>query len=379
MAPPRFLLPAATVCALAALALASPAAASELCLRLAPVLGFAAGMSAVVNLASAAGVFEWVVGQVQRLTPSRWGLALRFYALCVVSTVFFSLDTTAIMLTPLAVAVARRAGWGIEALALPVVWIANLASLPLPVSNLTNLLASGTAHFDSPGSFARAAALPAGALIAVALAASCAAFGRYAGTPAAPPAFAADRAAAPQPRAALAVLAATLVALLLPVPFWLTACVAAAAMALAIGPARSGIRWTQLLPWRALCLTTTLCAATTLAGQLGVTAWAAHLKGAPLWWFAVAGAAAANAVNNIPAYLALEPAVGNARDVLALLVGVNAGPLITPWASLATLLWADQLRRGGERVPWGKFVGSGVVLAPVAVALGTAAIGAVSG
>jgi len=77
----------------------------------------------------------------------------------------------------------------------------------------------------------------------------------------------------------------------------------------------------------------------------------------------------ADAVNNIPAYLLLEPAAGDAASSMALLVGVNAGSVVTPWASLATLLWADQLRRAGADVPWGRFVAWGAVLAPVAVAV----------
>ena len=37
---------------------------------------------------------------------------------------------------------------------------------------------------------------------------------------------------------------------------------------------------------------------------------------------------------------------------MALLVGVNAGPLVTPWASLATLLWLQRCRTAGVVVPW---------------------------
>ena len=52
------------------------------------------------------------------------------------------------------------------------------------------------------------------------------------------------------------------------------------------------------------------------------------------------GAGLANVVNNLPAYLIVEPAVADSSTrLMALLVGVNAGPLVTPWASLATLLW----------------------------------------
>ena len=62
------------------------------------------------------------------------------------------------------------------------------------------------------------------------------------------------------------------------------------------------------------------------------------------------------------------------RETLALLVGVNVGPLVTPWASLATLLWFDQLARRGEPVPWRAFALPGLVLAPVAVTLCTLAV-----
>ncbi len=41
------------------------------------------------------------------------------------------------------------------------------------------------------------------------------------------------------------------------------------------------------------------------------------------------GAGAANAVNNLPAYLALEPVAGSPARLAALLIGVNLGPLVT--------------------------------------------------
>ena len=130
----------------------------------------------------------------------------------------------------------------------------------------------------------------------------------------------------------------------------LTGVVAAVAMWFAVGPA-------------------------TLALQLGGTAaLTGTLAGAHPGVVAAAGAATANAVNNIPAYLLLEPAAGDAASAMALLVGVNAGSVVTPWASLATLLWADQLRRAGADVPWRRFVAWGAVLAPVAVAAATDAL-----
>lgn len=52
-----------------------------------------------------------------------------------------------------------------------------------------------------------------------------------------------------------------------------------------------------------------------------------------------AGAVASNAVDNLPAYLALSATTtDDAIRLVALLVGTNLAVLVTPWASLANLL-----------------------------------------
>ena len=81
------------------------------------------------------------------------------------------------------------------------------------------------------------------------------------------------------------------------------------------------------------------------------------------------GAVAGNLLNNLPAYLALEPVADSPVRLAALLIGVGAGPLITPWASLATLLWNERLRAVGIDVPWRRYVLWGLLAAPVVVAL----------
>ena len=85
--------------------------------------------------------------------------------------------------------------------------------------------------------------------------------------------------------------------------------------------------------------------------------------------FAGVGMLGANVVNNLPAYLALESAAGSPVRLAALLIGVNAGPLITPWASLATLLWHERLHAVGVDVPWNRYILLGLVVAPLTVAL----------
>lgn len=368
----RFLLPAAAVAAFAGLTVASPADAVALAARLIPVLTFAASMSAVVNLASRVQLFEWLVSAIGRGTGNRDAVFAGFLALAVASTVFFSLDTTAIMLTPLAVQLASRFRLPQPAVALSVVWIANLASLPLPVSNLTNLLALGGEAFSTNHDYIRAAAAPAAAAIAVAVAAAYSARLIYRGASSAP--NDAPTAVA-RPTAALVVIAFTVAALLSPVPYWLTGVVAAVAMWFAVGPAGRKAGAASLIPWHALLLAATLSAAAALALHVeAVAAAVGLLNGAHPGAIAAAGALAANGINNLPAFLALEPAAGGQDGVMALLIGVNAGPLVTPWASLATLLWADQLKRAGAAVPWRHFILWGLVLAPVAVTAATVAL-----
>jgi len=53
----------------------------------------------------------------------------------------------------------------------------------------------------------------------------------------------------------------------------------------------------------------------------------------------------------------------------ALLIGVNAGPLITPSASLVTLLWAGRCRSAGVAVSWRPFALRGALLVPPLVAI----------
>jgi Na+/H+ antiporter NhaD/arsenite permease-like protein len=82
----------------------------------------------------------------------------------------------------------------------------------------------------------------------------------------------------------------------------------------------------------------------------------------------------ANGVDNLPAYLALEPVAASPARIAALLIGVNAGPLITPWASLATLLWHQRLVALDVDLRWSRYLLLGLAVAPVTVALATLAL-----
>lgn len=378
--------PTAALAAVGGLAWAAPAQAGSLILRLAPVLLFVAAMSVVVNLAADAGTFDAVAAWARRRSWA--GLPIHVAAWCqtvllaLVATVFLSLDTTAILVTPLALAIARRAGVSTWATALTVIWIANLGSLLLPVSNLTNLLAAGSNVFDGPTAYTAAAWLPAAVAAGVAVTAAALVFRFSARTPP-PPAHATGEPAPSDPRlrTCLLALAVLLPLLASPVPYWLSAGVAALLLiGVSIAHAPRSVT-AALVPWRSLSFVTVLSAVAAAAHATGATSWIADQLAADqystggLLTIAGTGAVLANLVNNIPAFLALEVGVDTPHGMLALLIGVNAGPIITPWASLATLLWHDQLRRGGAEVSWWSFIRAGLVLAPIAVISPVLAIG----
>src|SRR4051812_313507 len=88
------------------------------------------------------------------------GLFLLVALLGTATTVVLSLDTTAVLLTPVVLSLALRLRLNPLPFALLAVWIANAASLLLPISNLTNLLALDRLDLTA-ASYARRMALPA--------------------------------------------------------------------------------------------------------------------------------------------------------------------------------------------------------------------------
>ena len=63
----------------------------------------------------------------------------------------------------------------------------------------------------------------------------------------------------------------------------------------------------------------------------------------------------------------VRPPADDPVRLAALLIGVNAGPLITPWASLATLLWHARIVAAGVTLSWGRYALLGLVGAPLIV------------
>lgn len=339
-----------------------------------PILLFVVAITVVANLAATAGVFDLSTAFLGRVARGRAVLLwLVVVVLAVMSTAFLSLDTTAVLLTPVVVRVARAHGLPPLPFALSTVWLANTASLWLPVSNLTNLLAEERLGSVGPGAFLlllgpSALVATVVTVAALALVSRRALTGRF--QPAEPPRIA-DR--------GLVLFAAIVVGVLLPflvsgIPPWIPSSVAAVLLVAAfVWRSPRSIR-PSIVPWQLVVFAGGLFLAVGAVQSLGADSVLAMIAGAgddliSLWQLAGTGMLGANAINNLPAYLVLENVADSPARLGALLIGVNAGSLITPWASLATLLWHQQLAGEDLTVKWGRYALLGLATAPLVVLL----------
>ncbi len=82
----------------------------------------------------------------------------------------------------------------------------------------------------------------------------------------------------------------------------------------------------------------------------------------------------ANVINNLPAYLVAEPFAHTTSRLVTVLVGVNVGPMVLVWGSLANLLWLRACRTRGVSVSAVRFGLEGLLVVPFAVAAGVLAV-----
>jgi arsenical pump membrane protein len=340
--------------------------------RVWPILLFVVAITIVTELAAEAGLFAIIAERLALWGGGRaWLLWMLVVVVATASTVFLSLDTTAVLLTPVVVVVARHVGLPPMPFALTTVWLANTASLLLPVSNLTNLLAEQRMGTESPLAFAALMVVPAAISVVIPVVILFLLFrksllARY---------EQAER--EPSSDRVLVVASGIVVALLIPalvsgLEVWIPASVAALILCGFFLVRRRSVLKFSLLPWQLILLASGLFLVVEAAHEIGVTAVLSALAGSgqsPLDLLRVSGVGVlgANAVNNLPAYLALEPAAASPARLVALLIGVNVGPLITPWASLATLLWHERLKGLGVEVSWPKYVALGLLVVPLTV------------
>jgi arsenical pump membrane protein len=308
-------------------------------------------------------------------------LFLLCVALASTTTVFLNLDTTAVLLTPVLLALAHRADIAALPLAMTTIWLANTASLLLPVSNLTNLLAADRVALPAT-EFAARMWGPQLASMAVTMVFLWLFYwrrGRRNGERYRPPQP--IQLPTPRDRTLFWVASAACLLFILAIPFIhdeiaYAATAAAGLVVIAFAALdRTALRL-NLIPWQLLVLVTGLFLVVPTLSQHGLAELMTAIIGtdpgvAGALRAAGAGAGFSNVINNLPAYAAGEAVVPeqNQTQLLALLIGTNVGPIVTPWASLATLLCLESCRSHGVRVGMRRFVVIGLGLA----VLGTAA------
>jgi arsenical pump membrane protein len=353
--------------------------AVELWDRVWPILLFVAAITVVTELAAEAGVFTVLAQQTARWGRGRaWVLWLLVVLVAALSTIFLSLDTTAVLLTPVVIVMARHAGLNPLPFALTTVWMANAGSLLLPVSNLTNLLAQHAMGNPSPGAFAALMLAPAIVaiivpMVVVFLISRRSLLVRY---------ETGEEDTVDDPVlfwVSGAVVVALVPLLVSGVEVWIPASAAAVVLLVVFLLRRKAVIRFGLLPWQLILLASGLFLFIEALHALGLGAIMAAVSGTgesplALLRLSLTGMVGANAIDNLPAYLALEPVAGSPVRLAALLVGVNAGPLITPWASLATLLWHQRLTSFDVQIRWSRYMLLGLVVAPVTVVLATIAL-----
>jgi arsenical pump membrane protein len=347
---------------------------------LGPTVGFLAALLVLADGCRRAGLFDALGAAMAfgaRGQPRRL-LAMVFLS-AATTTAVLSLDATIVLLTPIVFATAARLRANPRPHVYACTHLANSASLLLPVSNLTNLLA-----FQLSGlSFARFAELMVLPWL-VALGIEWVVLSRS---------FAGDlRRLAPAGRTdrpprlpvfALGVVALTLAGFALSslvgvAPVWVAA---AGALALASRERPAPKELLSAAEPTFLIFVLGLGVIVRAASNHGLaSAIDTFLPSGSgllaLLAVAAVSAVVANLVNNLPATLIILSAVaaGAPGAVLAMLIGVNVGPNLTYVGSLATLLWRRVVHAHDEEVDAREFVRLGALTVPATLLASTAAL-----
>jgi arsenical pump membrane protein len=358
---------------------------------LGPVIGFLAAILVLAHLCDDDGLFRACGGWMARAGAGRATLSgarrllAQVFVVASVTTAVLSLDATVVLLTPVVFATASRLGLRAKPHVYACTHLANSASLLLPVSNLTNLLAFAASGLAFPR-FAALMALPWLAVIGT----EYAVFNRF---------FAADLSVrpgrdhqdrtrdTPLPVFTLAVVVLTLAGFVAASaagvnPAWAAFAGAAALAVRALARRRAGpaslVRAVDV-PFLLFVLGLGIVVKAVVRDGLG-TALAPLLPGGTslpaLLATAALAAALANVCNNLPAVLVLLPlaAPSGAGAVLAVLLGVNIGPNLTYTGSLATLLWRRILRQHESAPYLGEFTRLGLLTVPAGLIVAVLAL-----
>ncbi|BBY24241.1 SLC13 family permease [Mycobacterium stomatepiae] len=347
------------------------------------VVAFLGAVLVLAKLCDDEGLFEAAGAAIARTPRGSHGLLRHVFVIAAAITAVLSLDATVVLLTPVVLAAVRRLRTPLRPYAYATAHLANGASLLLPVSNLTNLLAFHVANVSFT-KFTLMMALPWLATVTTL-------YLVFRGF------FARDLRAAPNPEQlgpaprppvfVLVVVALTLAGFAFSEP-------------LGIAPAWVALAGSSVLAVRSLRRRHTTVMEILRSAQvsflvfvlaLGVVVQAVTLNGMDrvmsavlphgsglpaLLAVAAVAALLANIVNNLPATLVLLPLVAPAGPVavLAVLIGVNIGPNLTYVGSLSNLLWRRVLRQHSVEAGVGEYTRLGLCTVPPALTIAVVAL-----
>jgi arsenical pump membrane protein len=344
--------------------------------RLAPVVAFLITILVVSDVCARAGMFTAAAQRVGRWSGDSAGrLFTGVFVLAAVVTATLSLDATVVLLTPVVLAAGVARSVPDEPGTYACLRMANSASLLLPVSNLTNLLALPHLDLTFTGFALRTAPVLTVVLVVEYVGLRLLFRDRLDTRPQPDP-----TPPTPWPVVPVAVVAAMLVGFAVVSPFggqpWWASL--AAAVALAVWAVRRGLaRPIHLVhaahPGFAIwVLALGVVVAGLAAGFLGDTVRdlvpGSTSLGA-LVGIAVLATVLANVLTNLSATLLLVPVIAplGSTAVLAALLGLNIGSGLTWTGSLANLLWRRTLQRHDRRPGSGAFHRVSLTITPVSL------------
>ncbi len=341
---------------------------------LGPTVGFLAAMLLIAEGCRREGLFDAIGALMARgAAGSPHRLLVFVFVIATAITAVLSLDATIVLLTPVVFATARQMRTSAKPHVYACAHLANSASLLLPVSNLTNLLAFHATKLSFLH-FSALMLLPTTAAVSL----EWIVLRRFFAKDLRPPQHAATEPDGPHlPRFAIAILTFVLAGFAL-------------SSVLGIQPVWFATAGAVLITLPALAHKTVAPVVLVRAAQpgflifvlaIGVIVHAASINGLDtavravlpsggslpdLLAIAALSAALANLLNNLPATLIIVPvaAVAGVGPVLATLIGVNVGPNLTYVGSLATLLWRRVLHSEDMEVELGEFVRLGALTVP---------------
>jgi arsenical pump membrane protein len=354
---------------------------------------FLLSLLALSLLVGKSGFFEWAAIRCARVARGdAHSLYRNAFVAGAIITAILSLDTTAVMLTPVLLALVKRLKVPAAPYVVLCAFVANVGSLALPISNLTNLLFADSFH-QTFAAFAARMIVPQLVALVTTFAVLRWYFRREL-----PQRF--DGESLPEPASVvphqayflvcITVLAVVLVGYFLaplmglePFVFAIAGCGVLLIVGVAAG--RVHLRAAGEILWHIFPFVIGLFIAVQALENLGIigyeSGWLASMRqGSPEKFLAAAGATAfaSNLMNNLPAALIARSVLlrshAHMGTVLSSLIGANVGPMITPFGSLATMLVLAFARRDGEEMHTGRLVMFGLWAAPVIVLLTTLAL-----